>query len=70
LLVTLLPLSLTNPEPVVFRTLPGAEHMKRWPRGHSYYTPTKIFTTNSDRSETWNIWCQRALSYCNLFITA
>jgi hypothetical protein len=29
LLVTLLPLSLTNPEPVVFRTLPGAEHMKR-----------------------------------------
>ena len=51
LLVTLLPLSFTNPEPVVFRTLSGAEHMKRWPRGHSYSTPTKIFTTNSDKSE-------------------
>ncbi len=46
-LVTLLPLSLTKPEPVVFRTLSGLEHMKRCPQGHSYSTPTKIFTLNS-----------------------
>lgn len=45
--VTLLPLSLTSPHPEVFNTLSGAEHMNLWPLGHSYSTPTKIFTLNS-----------------------
>jgi len=49
--VTLLPVSLTIPDPTVLRTLSGAEHMNRWPLGHSYSTPINIFTTNSAPSE-------------------
>lgn len=47
---TLFPFSFTIPLLAVVKILSGAEHINRWPLGHSYSTPINIFTENSTQN--------------------